>query len=179
MSCLESIKYRQCSDELKPDLWFVYREENGVNVLIEERQSEDAAQKLCSELRLDLVADYIKSVVSDRLIDLELIQTLLDTGDHFIEVVEKYFQQYMININELKPLKGECKNFNSQVRELTRPYFAITDTDQCALMEGGADFFLLNSKVVTIGLASSAGGDNSYALMPLNSESANALLAEQ
>lgn len=106
----------------------------------------------------------------------------LEISDPFafesLQVFESYFRENPIALRslDLKPLKGKCKNFSDQTRDLTRPYFAISKDDFSVLFDHGqADFYLSGGGLVlTFGEAN--GG---YALMPLLDEPAKQILSQQ
>lgn len=76
----------------------------------------------------------------------------------------------------LKPLKGSCKPFHQQVRELRRPYTKISDADYALFMSGPADFYLSSCGKVVYTFGNADGG---YALMPLADEAARTILESQ
>jgi hypothetical protein len=91
------------------------------------------------------------------------------------QFIEYYFKLQPFELNGLIPLKGECKPFDKQVRDLKRPYIKISDEQQNQLMNGESSFYLTQGgRVVTFGAAN--GG---YALMPLQDQPAGEVIAKQ
>lgn len=89
--------------------------------------------------------------------------------------IENYFKLNSFTMAVLKPLKGECKPYTEQVKELMAPYIKITDEQHTQLESIGCDFFMTKGgMVVTFGSAN--GG---YALMPLQEAAAEDVIAKQ
>ena len=79
-------------------------------------------------------------------------------------------------IKGLKPLKGRCKPFHQQVRELRRPYIKISDVDYERFMSDSADFYLSRCGKIVYTFGNADGG---YALMPLVDEAAQTIMESQ
>ncbi|MCU7556087.1 hypothetical protein OCL06_15960 [Alteromonas sp. ASW11-19] len=91
------------------------------------------------------------------------------------QAVADWFKAHPVSLDALTPLKGECKPFSDQVRELTRPYLSISKQHYNQLEQAQADFYQTpGGRVVTFGEA-----DGGYALMPLQEEAAKDILAGQ
>lgn len=89
--------------------------------------------------------------------------------------IAEYFDKIGFDLALLEPLKGVCKPFAEQVRELTAPYIAITESQHESLLAQPADFYMTKGgKVLTFGHAN--GG---FALMTLQDEPARKVLASQ
>ncbi len=89
--------------------------------------------------------------------------------------IAEYFDKNGFDLELLEPLKGECKPFSEQVRELTGPYIAITESQHESLLAKPADFYMTKGgKVLTFGHAN--GG---FAVMTLQDEPARKVLASQ
>ncbi len=105
----------------------------------------------------------------------EFSEQALEDGLNVMQATESYFSDQSFDLSSLIPLKGECKPFSEQVKDLSRPYAAISEQQQNELLKGEVDFYRTNGGlVVTFGFA-----DGGFALMPLNAESANRVLANQ
>lgn len=89
--------------------------------------------------------------------------------------IANYFSDNIFNIETLTPIKGECSDFNSQVRDLQRPYLKISEEQYNLLYKESADFYKTSGgKIVTFGSA-----DQGYALMPLNEDASKKILDQQ
>lgn len=74
----------------------------------------------------------------------------------------------------LTPLKGKVpSDFCEAVRTLQRPYIPISKNEYEKVFADGSDYFKYKNKVVTFGNA-----DSGYALMPLQAEYADKILAK-
>lgn len=90
------------------------------------------------------------------------------------QAIEQWFEPGDFPIDTLRPMKGKCKTFHEQVKELTSPYIKISDSQFNDLLKGEADFYLTDGgKVVTFG-----GANEGYALMPLQDKFASKMLAD-
>lgn len=87
----------------------------------------------------------------------------------------KKFKVSTINDGDifLTPLKGKVpSDFCAAVATLQRPYIAISEDEYKKVFDVGNDYFKYADKVVTFGNA-----DGGYALMPLQYEYAEKILA--
>ncbi|AHJ13059.1 hypothetical protein [Sulfurospirillum multivorans] len=71
----------------------------------------------------------------------------------------------------LQLLNGRCSDFHTEVKKLQRPYVPITKEQYDALFAVPNDYYKFGNDVVTFG-----GADGGYALMPLQSIYAKAIL---
>lgn len=80
-----------------------------------------------------------------------------------------------MTLKKLIPLQGTVTHFHDQVRELKRPYIAISEAEHQILQDGPAEFYQLpDGRVATFGTA-----DGGYALMPLSPKAARDILETQ
>lgn len=90
------------------------------------------------------------------------------TNNKFLNVRCSHFGAPVENLIKvgsytLLPLKGEGDGFYVESKKITRPYFAINESDFKKLENDNSQYYLLKSgHVVTFGTA-----DGGYALMPL------------
>lgn len=78
-------------------------------------------------------------------------------------------------IQQLKPLKGVCSGFHTEVQKIARPYLEISEEQYKQLESGNADYYQLpDGRVVTFGNA-----DGGWALMPLKKEFSDKILSKQ
>ena len=135
-------------------------------------ENQDFSEAYANELQRE-IEKYDPSVDLDAVKCIEAYKNGIST----VDFIESYFDPglQVFDFSSLVPLKGECKRFAEQVKDLTRPYIKITPEQQNDLLNAEADFYRAQGgKVVTFGAS-----DGGYALMTLNDEAAKEVLAKQ
>ena len=135
-------------------------------------ENQDFSEAYANELQRE-IEKFDPSVDLDAMECVEAYKSGVSTSGF----IENYFkpEQQVFDLSSLEPLKGECKRFTEQIKDLTRPYIKITPEQQNDLLNGEADFYRTQGgKVVTFGAS-----DEGYALMTLNDEAAKEILAKQ
>lgn len=171
------LEYKACSDSWLKGKYMV-RNHEGDLVTLANSESE----------ALDLVkADAIKKVklmASELFPDMEIQQSFFDGIGSFksayaFQILESYFSAHRVDVSLVKPASGSIRNYNSEIKLLTRPYLALSDEDYEQLHSIGCDFFVTPSGVkLTFGVASVEGGKTKYALMPYSTDSDDSFFAK-
>lgn len=135
-------------------------------------KNQDFSEAYANELQRE-IEKYDPTVDLDAMECIEAYKNGVSTS----AFIESYFdpELQVFDLNSLVPLKGECKRFAEQVKDLTRPYIKITPEQQNDLLNSEADFYRTQGgKIVTFGAS-----DGGYALMTLNEGAAKEVLAKQ
>lgn len=181
MSNFTTLKFRQCTDTFKANLWFVYHSlENGEELLVKECQSRDEAVQLVHDMLKEEIEATISSIDPSQTVSPEFLQQCIDEKFSLFVAVETFYSKHSFDVTTLKPLQGDGDDFYTEVRKLQRPYIAIMDDTHQALRDGKATYYqTLGGKVVSFGRGTVAGGNTQFALMPLCHEEAQKILASQ
>jgi len=123
------------------------------------------------------VENKILSIDSTQDVTIEFLDQALEDEVFQITAVESFFNDCSFDISTLIPLQGKVSGFQKEVRKLDRPYIFITNENYQLLMDGQHDYYLTSGgKVVTFGIASTAGFKGMHALCPLSENEANKIL---
>lgn len=177
MSNFETLRFRQSTDILTPNIWYVYHDyANGTDInathLINGFSKKAEAEQLYRSMLMDEITDAIQQLDHTQDVNSEFLELCLDDELGLISSVESFFSDCSFDISQLTPLKGSVSEFHTEVCKLCRPYIAISNTDQEKLFKEKADYYLTpTGQIVTFGKAST-GGNAEFALMPLNSVAA-------
>ncbi len=178
MSNFETLRFRQSTDILMSNVWYVYHDySNGNDInathLIEGFSNKAEAVNLYRSMLMDEITDAIHHIDHTIVVNSEFLELCLDDELGLISSVESFFNDCSFDISQLTPLKGSVSEFHDEVPNLCRPYIAISNTDQEKLFKDKPDFYLTaTGQIVTFGKAGT-GGNAEFALMPLNSVAAN------
>lgn len=184
------VQYRRSTDTFEPDVWYVYKKFHDNKIpdeLIAPAYSPEAANELARKTELKCINDVINAIMPGQhpAFDSVMLSTLKKEyqADHpdiksipLFALVERYFASTSIVLSQLQPMPGKTPPFEKAVKQITRPYIAITDEQQATLEAGASDYYLTpGGCILTFGGATCEGSTTRFALMPLQDEYAEAI----
>lgn len=178
MSNFKTLKYRQSTDTLTPNKWFVYHDLDDNNLLVQECSSKEEAENLFRDMLKEEVDATVNGLEKDAYLSHSFFNQCQVKGDGLIFTVEKFFSENSFDISKLVPLGGKVDDFSTEVKKLTRPYIPVSESDYRKLVnQTHGDYFMTSGgTVVTFGGAVVEGSDSGFALMPLNHKEAQKII---
>lgn len=182
-----SINIRQSNDHFSPYLWFVYQTTQGseTQALLMEATSKADAQAKALILKTAAVNAYLAAIdpaITISEADFTALHTELQQkgfANAPLSAVTELALANKLSLSSLTPLKGKIPPFHKAVPQLTRPYIAISDSEQAELERAKYDYYLTpGGAVVSFGNASCNGTNTTYALMPFKNEHADKIKAD-